>query len=129
MKKILIGAALCVSVSAVAEQRVAYWQPVALSGKIEMLPGVDLQLGKEAPVKFPALILDAPITAGSENGDPDNRPETSGIVQLSATGQTYETIKRLRGRRVAIECRDLFPSTTAHHFEPILCTVERVVTP
>lgn len=129
MKKIFTVAVLCVSLSAAAQQRVAYWKPVALSGRVEMLPATDLRLGKEVPVTFPALVLDTPITAGSENGDPDNRPETSGIVQLSATGRTYDTIKRLRGSRVAIECHDLFPSATAHHFAPILCTVDRVVTP
>lgn len=130
MKKLLLIVAVAVSIQAYAQERVAYWEPVTLSGKVEMLPAKDLQLGKEVPTRFPAIVLDHSITAGTTADDPDTPLATTGIVQLAATSQAqYAEIKRQRGRRVAIECKDLFPSVTAHHFEPILCTVERVITP
>lgn len=129
MKKLVLATALLAALPLHAQQRVPYWEPITLSGKIEMLPGTDLQLGKEVRVKFPAIVLDHSITAGTEPDDPDTPLATTGIVQLSATGKNFETLKRLRGQRAAVECQDLFPSATAHHFEPILCTVERVITP
>lgn len=129
MKKLVLAAALLAAPPLYAQQRVAYWEPITLSGKIDMLPGTDLQLGKGVRVKFLAIVLDHAITAGTEPGDPDTPLATTGIVQLSATGKNFETLKRLRGQRAAVECQDLFPSATAHHFEPILCTVERVITP
>lgn len=95
-----------------------------------MLPAMDLQMGNDVPTRFPAIVLDHAITAGSTPDDPENPLATTGIVQLAAASQDqYDVIKRLRGRRTAVECKNLFPKETAHHFEPILCTVERVLTP
>lgn len=122
--KMSVVVALLVPTIAFAGQMVRYDVPVTLSGTIDMLPATDIQMGNEVQVHFPALILDAPITAVPNPKFPDEVQATTDAVQLVATGQTYDQVRKLAGTRVTVQCHDLFPQETAHHFEPVLCTVQ-----
>ncbi|WP_115596973.1 DUF4431 domain-containing protein [Achromobacter sp. DH1f] len=130
MKTILITIALAMSTTMAAThaQSISYDQPIVLSGRLEMLTGVDIQRGKEVEVRYPALILDRKISVIPSTTDIGNTPQATGIVQLAISdGSQREFVKKVAGGRASISCASLYSWHTAHHFAPVLCNVDRVL--
>ena len=109
----------------------ALGKPAVLRGTLARGNAVDIQLGKEVPVTFPSLILEKSITVQEDKAEEGMKSiqglSSVDVIHLSISPAFLWTkFDLLVGKKVRVECTELFSAFTAHHFAPVLCTVREI---
>lgn len=98
---------------------------VTLTGMLANRNATDIQFGKEVPVTYPALVLPEPINLTGE-GECDGIRKDVGTIQLGISEhEDFDLYDKNVGKLAKVTC-DLYGSHTAHHFTPIVCSVEKL---
>ncbi len=126
MKKIIVAFLFVVSAPVLAGK--TYYcgnPPVTLTGMLANRHAIDIQFGEEVPVTYPALILSEPINLTGE-GECEGMRKDVGTIQLGMSEhKDFDLYDKNIGNLAKVTC-DLYASHTAHHFTPIVCSVEKL---
>ncbi len=126
MKKLfLLVVGLC-SVSAFANEKFYYDQPVRLTGKLSSVKSIHPNPEYGGKLQ-PAIFLTKPIDVLAGEQDSYNESEFNiNRIQLAFGSDVTKKIKAYKNKKVSILCSDLFHSHTAHHTTEVLCMVKDI---